>query len=59
MGEIMDRIMTMFTDFSGQVTGLVVSLVDLGVAAGVVFGDNVPFIGGILENLLGLVNMLG
>ena len=44
MGEIMDRIMTMFTDFIGQVTGLVVSLVALGVAAGVVFGDNVPFL---------------
>ena len=59
MGEIMDRIMTMFTDFIGQVTALVVSLVALGVAAGVVFGDNVPFIGGVLGNLLDLVNMLG
>ena len=58
MGEIMDRIMTMFTDFIGQVTTLVVSLVALGVAAGVVFGD-VPFVGGVLDNLLDLVNRLG
>ena len=55
----MDRIMTMFTDFIGQVTTLVVSLVALGVAAVVVFGNNVPFIGGVLGNLLDLVNMLG
>tara|TARA_B100000965_G_scaffold217637_1_gene182169 strand:+ start:384 stop:617 length:234 start_codon:yes stop_codon:yes gene_type:complete len=58
MGEKMDRIMTMFTDFIGQVTTLVVSLVALGVAAGVVFGD-VPFVGGVLDNLLDLVNRLG
>ena len=59
MGEMMDRIMTMFTDFIGQVTALVVSLVAFGVAAGVVFGDSVPFVGGVLSNLLDLVNMLG
>ena len=59
MGEMMDRIMTMFTDFIGQVTALVVSLVALGVAAGVVFGDSVPFVGGVLSNLIDLVNMLG
>ena len=52
MGEMMDRIMTMFTDFIGQVTALVVSLVALGVAAGVVFGDSVPFVGGVLSNLI-------
>ena len=31
----------------------------LGVAAGVVFGDSVPFVGGVLSNLIDLVNMLG
>jgi len=42
----------------GSLTGIIVALVALGVAAGVVFGD-VPFVGGVLDNLLGLVNTLG
>ena len=45
-------------DIIGSLTGIIVALVALGVAAGVVFGD-VPFVGGVLENLLGLVNTLG
>ena len=45
-------------DIIGSLTGIVVALVALGVAAGVVFGD-VPFVGGVLDNLLGLVNTLG
>ena len=32
-----------------QLTSLTVSLIVLGVAAGVVFGD-VPFVGGVLDN---------
>ena len=46
-------------DIIGSLTGIVVSLVALGVAAGVVFGSGVPFVGGVLDNLLGLVNTLG
>tara|TARA_Y100001970_G_scaffold279484_1_gene386931 strand:+ start:253 stop:468 length:216 start_codon:yes stop_codon:yes gene_type:complete len=45
-------------DIIGSLTGIIVALVALGVAAGVVFGD-VPFVGGVLDNLLGLVNTLG
>ena len=45
-------------DIIGSLTGIVVSLIALGVAAGVVFGD-VAFVGSVLENLLGLVNTLG
>tara|TARA_Y100001970_G_scaffold290274_1_gene423420 strand:- start:70276 stop:70491 length:216 start_codon:yes stop_codon:yes gene_type:complete len=45
-------------DIIGSLTGIIVSLVALGVAAGVVFGD-VPFVGGVLDNLLGLVATLG
>ena len=59
MGEMMDRIMTMFTDFIGQVTALVVALVALGVAAGVVLVTAFLLYGGVLRNLLDLVNMLG
>ena len=43
-------------DIIGSLTGIIVSLVALGVAAGVVFGGGVPFVGGVLDNLLGLVN---
>ena len=41
----------------GQLTSLIVSLIVLGVAAGVVFGD-VPFVGSVLDNALGLVTTL-
>ena len=46
-------------DIIGSLTGIIVSLVALGVAAGVVFGGGVPFVGGVLDNFLGLVNTLG
>ena len=45
-------------DIIGSLTGIIVALVALGVAAGVVFGD-VPFVGGVLDNLLALLNNLG
>ena len=45
-------------DIIGALTGIVVSLIALGVAAGVVFGD-VAFVGDVLGNLMGLVNDLG
>ena len=50
--------LNMLRDVIGSLTGIVVSLVGLGVAAGVVFGD-VAFVGDVLGNLLGLVNTLG
>ena len=46
-------------DLIGSLTGIIVSLIALGVAAGVVFGSGVPFVGGVLDNLLDLVNSLG
>ena len=46
-------------DIIGQLTGIVVSLIALGVAAGVVFGSGLPFVGDVLGNLMGLVNDLG
>ena len=46
-------------DLIGSLTGIIVSLIALGVAAGVVFGSGVPFLGGVLDNLLDLVNTLG
>ena len=41
-------------DLIGQLTGIIVSLIALGVAAG-----GLPFVGGVLDGLLGLVNTLG
>ena len=46
-------------DLIGSLTGIIVSLIALGVAAGVVFGSGVPFVGGVLDNLHDLVNTLG
>ena len=42
-----------------QLTGLAISLIVLGVALGVVFGGSVPFLGNVLDNMLGLVSDLG
>ena len=46
-------------DLIGSLTGIIVSLIALVVAAGVVFGSGVPFVSGVLDNLLDLVNTLG
>ncbi len=46
-------------DIIGQLTGIVVSLIALGVAAGIVFGAGLPFVGGVLDGLLAVVNQLG
>ena len=43
----------------GELTDIAVALVALGVAAGVVFGMNVPFVGAVLGNLIDLINTLG
>jgi hypothetical protein len=42
-----------------QLTSLAMSLIILGVALGVVFGPGTPFVGDVLDNVLGLVNQLG
>ena len=43
----------------GELTDITVALVALGVAAGVVFGMEVPFVGAVLGNLVDLINALG
>ena len=43
----------------GDITDITVALVALGVAAGVVFGMDVPFVGAVLGNLVALINALG
>ena len=46
-------------DLIGQLTSIIIALIALGVAAGVVFGSGLPFVGGVLDGLLGLVDTLG
>ena len=46
-------------DLIGSLTGIIVSLIALGVAAGVVFGSGVTFVGGVMDNFLYLFNTLG
>ena len=43
----------------GELADIAVALVALGVAAGVVFGMDVPFVGAVLGNLIDLINTLG
>ena len=43
----------------GELTDITVALVALGVAAGVVFGMDVTFVGAVLGNLVDLINALG
>ena len=43
----------------GELTDIAVALVALGVAAGVVFGMDVPFVGAVLGNLIDLIDTLG
>ena len=51
--------LNMLKDIISQLTGVLMSVLVLGVVAGVVFGGNVPFVGGVLHGVLGLVISLG
>ena len=42
-----------------ELTDITVALVALGVAAGVVLGMDVPFVGAVVGNLVDLINALG
>ena len=54
-----DFIMNKIKGWIGELTDIAVALVILGVAAGVVFGMDVPFVGAVLGNLIDLINTLG
>ena len=51
--------MNIIKGWIGELTDITVALVALGVAAGVVFGMDVPFVGAVLGNLVDLINALG
>jgi len=43
----------------GEITEISLLLIALGIVVGILFGDTVPFFGGIVANLTGLLNTLG
>ena len=43
----------------GEITEIVLLLIALGIAVEILFGTTVPFFGGIITNLTGLLSMLG
>ncbi|MHC4364354.1 MAG: hypothetical protein ACYSU6_05025 [Planctomycetota bacterium] len=43
----------------GEVTEIFLLLIAVGIAAGILFGNTVPFFSGIVANLTALINSLG
>ena len=43
----------------GEITEISLLLIALGIVVGILFGETVPFFGGIVANLTGLLNTLG
>ena len=58
-GGIMETGMKMIMDIVTNLTKIFVAFIGFGVVAGIVFGGNAFLVGDILENLLGVVSMLG
>jgi len=58
-GGIMETGMKMIMDLVTNLTKIFVAFIGFGVVAGIVFGGNAFLVGDVLENLLGVVSMLG
>ena len=58
-GGIMETGMKMIMDIVADLTKIFVAFIGFGVVAGIVFGGNAFLVGDVLENLLGVVSMLG
>ena len=58
-GGIMETGMNMIMDIVTNLTKIFVAFIGFGVVAGIVFGGNAFLVGDVLENLLGVVSMLG
>ena len=43
----------------GEITEITLMLIALGIVVNILFGNTVPFFGGILTNLVGLLNACG
>ena len=55
----MDKAFDMIRDLVTGLTGILVGVIGLGVVAGIVFDNNAWFFGGVLGNLLGVIQQLG
>ena len=55
----MDKAFDMIRDLVSGLTGILVGVIGLGVVAGIVFDNNAWFFGGVLGNLLGVIQQLG
>lgn len=51
----MDQVRTII----GQLVDILLALVALAIVATVLFGTNLPFFGGVVNNLVGIVDSLG
>tara|TARA_X000000368_G_C22739292_1_gene583133 strand:- start:329 stop:568 length:240 start_codon:yes stop_codon:yes gene_type:complete len=59
MGEKMDSIMKTVNDFVKGLTGVLVSVIGLGIVASIVFGGSTFFVGDVIDTIMGYVAMLG
>ena len=55
----MDSIMKAVNDFVKGLTGVLVSVIGLGIVASIVFGGSTFFVGDVIDTIMGYVAMLG
>ena len=55
----MDSIMKAVNDFVKGLTGVLVSVIGLGIVASIVFGGSTFFVGDVIDTIMGSVAMLG
>ena len=55
----MDSVMKTVRDFITGLTGVLVSVIGLGIVAAIVFGGEVYFFGNVIDTIMGYVVMLG
>ena len=55
----MDSVLKTVRDFVSGLTGVLVSVIGLGIVAAIVFGGEVYFFGNVIDTIMGYVVMLG
>ena len=55
----MDSVMKTVRDFITGLTGVLASVIGLGIVAAIVFGGEVYFFGNVIDTIMGYVVMLG